>query len=149
MSAGSDIPGRPARRKRRPFKLAAPTIREHPLQEQIARLLTIEIAPPGHASGRGVLWFSVDHAHYAGVPGTRTRRGIIAGVPDLYLQHEGRAHWIELKTATGRLSRTQREVGDEIARIGGRVAVARSAEDVLAFLDAWNIPRHNRTRFAA
>lgn len=131
------------------FKLTASVVREFPLQAQIARLLTLEIAPPGHTSDQGVLWFSIDHAHYAGIAATRVRRGIIAGIPDLYVQHQGLAHWIELKAADGRLTPAQREVGSEIIRAHGRVVVARSADEVLAALDAWKIPRANRVRFAA
>jgi len=134
----------------RPYRLTSPVLREHPLQVQITRLLSIEIAPPGHTSPFGVLWFSVDHAHYAGkVPGTRTRRGIVSGLPDLYIQFAGVAHWIELKAADGRMTAAQREVHAEIVAAGGRCAVARSADEVLMLIDAWHIPRHNRTRFAA
>lgn len=135
--------------RKRPFRLTEPVVREHPLQRQIAALLTIEIAPPGHASNHRVWWCSIDHANYGGVPGTRVRRGIIAGIPDFYIEHRGRAHWIELKSAVGRLTSVQREVAGEIAKAEGRTAVARSADDVLAILDRWGIPRAGRARIAA
>ena len=59
---------------------------EHPLQRQIADALRLEIAPLGKVSRDGVVWWSVDHASYAGTaPGARIGRGIVAGVPDLFV----------------------------------------------------------------
>jgi hypothetical protein len=56
------------------------TVAEHPLQKQIADALRLEIAPPGKMSRDGVVWWSVDHASYAGAaPGARPGRGIVAG----------------------------------------------------------------------
>ena len=50
---------------------------EHPLQRQIADVLRLEIAPPGKVSRDGVVWWSVDHASYAGTaPGARIGRGL-------------------------------------------------------------------------
>jgi len=134
---------------RAPFKLTQPVVREHPLQRQIAKLLTIEIAPPGHCSPFGVWWCSIDHAHYAGIPATRTRRGIIAGLADFYFEYHGRAHWVELKARDGRLTTAQRELGMEIIKAGGRCGLAHDGDEVLALLDQWNVPRHRRTRIAA
>lgn len=133
----------------RRFRLQPPVVREWPLQAQIAKLLTIEIAPAGHCSPWGVWWCSIDHANYGGIPATRVRRGIIAGLGDLYVEHHGRAHWIELKAADGRLTPAQRELAGEIIKAEGRWALARSADDVLALLDQWAVPRHRRTRVAA
>jgi len=131
--------------KNRPFKLTAPVPREHSVQAQVAHLLAIEIAPAGQASCWGVLWFSIDHANAAGLPALRTRRGIVAGVPDVYLQHNGRAHFIELKTAVGRVSSAQRDMAAQLITAGSPVAVARDGNEVLQLLDQWNIPRHRRT----
>ena len=72
---------------------------EHPLQKQIVDTLRLEIAPPGKVSRNGVVWWSVDHASYAGTaPGARIGRGIVAGVPDLFVLHRGIAQMIEVKT---------------------------------------------------
>ena len=58
------------------------------LQKLIADALRLEIAPPGRVSHDGVVWRSVDHASYAGAaPGARIGRGIVAGVPDLFVLH--------------------------------------------------------------
>src|SRR5215831_10298124 len=110
----------------RPFRLRSPVIREHPLQRQIARLLTIEIALPGHASPFGVWWTSIDHASPGTIiHATRARRGVVSGLPDLYIEYHGRAHWIEIKAADGRLTPGQHALGISITACGGRCAVAK------------------------
>jgi hypothetical protein len=74
-------------------------VSEHPLQRQIADALRLELAPPGKVSRDGVVWWSADHAAYAGTaPGARIGRGIVAGVPDLFVLHRGIAHMVEIKT---------------------------------------------------
>jgi hypothetical protein len=135
-------------RKRKPaFRLTAPIVLEHPLQAQIAKLLTIEIGPPGKVSKAGVCWFSIDHANYAGeVPGVRIGRGIIAGIPDCFVLYRGRTHYIEIKTINGELSDEQKSVASAVSVAGGRVGIATCAEHVLLCLDEWHIPRHRRTR---
>jgi hypothetical protein len=118
---------------------------EHPLQRQIADALRLEIAPPGKVSRDGVVWWSVDHAAYAGTaPGTRVGRGVVAGVPDLFVLHRGIAHMIEIKTPAGELSDPQQSVMSAVLASGGRVGVVRDAEEMLGLLDAWGIPRARR-----
>jgi hypothetical protein len=135
--------GRPS--TRRPFRLRAPVVAEHPLQKQIADTLRIEIAPPGKVSRHGVVWWSIDHANYAGeVPGIRVGRGIIAGVPDLFLCWRGRAYMVEIKTVVGGMTDSQRSVASALLGSGGCFAVARDASETLACLDEWGIPRARR-----
>jgi hypothetical protein len=132
------------------LKLTSPIPREWPLQEQIAKVLAIEIGPPGHINRDCVTWFSVDHSNYAGqVPAARIGRGIIAGIPDIFIIHLGRAFLIEIKTLDGELSEPQRAV--IAALLVGRtpVGVARDWSEVLAILDRWQIPRNRRIREAA
>jgi hypothetical protein len=118
---------------------------EHPLQQQIADALRLEIAPPGKVSRDGVVWCSVDHASYAGTaPGARVGRGIVAGVPDLFVLHRGIAHMVEIKTPVGELSDPQQSVMAAVLASGGRVGVVRDAEEMLGLLDAWGIPRARR-----
>jgi hypothetical protein len=133
--------------KRSTFRLTAPVVREHPLQKQIASTLTIELAPPGKVSRFGVVWFSIDHANYAGeVPGVRIGRGVVAGIPDTFVLHRGLAHVIEIKADDGILSDAQRSVIAAVLASGGRAGVARDATEVLACLDTWTIPRNRRVR---
>lgn len=134
----------------RPFRLTPPVTREHPLQAEITKVLTMEIAPAGKVSKAGVVWFAIDHANYAGeVPGVRIGRGIIAGIPDLFVLHLGRAYLIEIKAADGSLSDPQRSVLAALFAGGSCVAVVRSWVEVLACLDQWEIPRNRRVKVAA
>jgi hypothetical protein len=120
-------------------------VAEHPLQKQIADALRLEIAPPGKVSGHGMVWWSVDHASYAGTaPGARVGRGIVAGVPDLFVLFRGSAYMVEIKTPAGELSDPQQSVMSAVLARGGRVGVARNADEMLALLDAWGIPRVRR-----
>lgn len=126
------------------FQLTPPVVREHPLQEQMTKVLTIEIAPPGRVR-RGAMWYSVDHAAYSGeVPGARIGRGIIAGIPDTFLIYRGRAHYVEVKAADGQLSEHQKEVATAILLGGGLVGIATTVDELLICVDAWNIPRAHR-----
>jgi hypothetical protein len=68
------------------------------------------------------------------------RAGLVPGIPDVALIHDGRAHFIEIKTATGRLSPDQVMMRDRLAASGARVATARSVPEVERLLDAWSIP---------
>ena len=132
--------------RQRPFRLTAPVVREHPLQKTICDVLRLEIAPAGKVSGWGVCWWCVDHANYGGeVPGIRLDRGIIAGIPDLFLLWRGRAYFVEIKATDGGLSAPQQAVMSAILAGGGHAGVACSDLDVLRLLDAWHIPRSGRT----
>lgn len=134
----------------RPFRLTAPVTPEHSLQKQVCDTLRLEIAPAGKLSRDGVTWYAVDHANYAGeVPGIRVGRGIVAGVPDLFVLWGGHGHFIELKTEAGALSDAQQAVATALLLAGGKVGVASTVEQVLLLLDAWQVPRARRVRIAA
>jgi hypothetical protein len=103
-----------------------PPVPEHPLQRQIADALRLEIAPPCKVSRDGVVWWSIDHASYAGIaPSARVGRGIVAGVPDTFMLWQGRAYLIEIKTPAGELSDPRQPV----MASGGRVGVVCDAEE--------------------
>src|SRR6187455_1126417 len=110
--------------RRATFRLTAPVVPEHSLQKQVADALRLEIAPAGKLSAHGAMWFSVDHANFAGeVPGLRLTRGIVAGLPDMFVLHRGKAHLIELKGAYGMLSDAQKSVLAAATLAGVPVAV--------------------------
>ena len=70
------------------------------------------------------------------------RCGVLAGMPDVgILGDEGRSWWIELKSATGRLSKPQRAMLDTLRVMGVPVGLARSLEDVQALLTTWGLGR--------
>jgi hypothetical protein len=135
---------------RAPYRLRELIPREHPRQAAIAKTLTIEIARAGHLSPAGVVWFAVDHADFAGaVPAARVGRGIIAGIPDIWVLWLGCYYVIEIKADDGEVAAPQQEVIVAMARNGGRIAVARDWREVLLVLDQWQIPRARRVREAA
>jgi hypothetical protein len=127
------------------YRLRAPVVREHPLQKQIADVLRRELGPPAKVSRFGVTWFCIDHANYAGeVPGVRIGRGIVSGIPDLFVLHRGRSHVIEIKADDGSLSEPQQSVLAAMLHTGTAAAVCRDWIEVLACLDTWEIPRNRR-----
>jgi hypothetical protein len=135
--------------KRKPFRLTAPVVPEHSIQKTICDVLRLELAPAGKVSRDGVVWFSIDHANFAGeIPGIRIGRGICAGILDTFLLYQGRAYFIEIKTDSpdAILSLAQQSVAAALLTAGGRVAVVRDILEVLDTLDAWSIPRSHRCR---
>lgn len=138
----SALPGVAAGKR---FSLRAPVVREPILHKQIADAFRLEIGAPGRLSAHGVCWYSVDVAAYSGsAPGIRTGRGVVAGIPDMFVLYNGIAHFIEIKAADGELSHAQREVGTAILCAGGRFGLVRNASEALACLDRWSIPRAHR-----
>ena len=130
--------------------LAAPVEAEHGIQARICRVLGLEICAPGRLSPQGVTWWCVDIADYAGVPGTRVARGIVAGIPDMILIYRGRSFFIEIKRPAGtEVSGPQQWLLPVLAAAGSRIGIARDERDVLALLDGWEIPRAHRTTLAA
>jgi hypothetical protein len=145
--APSSLAAPAARRRASPYRLVGERVPEHKSQRGICSVLRLELAREGHVSPHGVVWFCVDHANFGGkVPGTRQARGIIAGLPDLWVLHLGRAFGIELKAADGEMSEPQREFAHAMLRTDSRYSVARDERDVLRILDEWQIPRANRVR---
>lgn len=137
-------PGIGRRRKRS----RAMTLREglasfkpaEPSESQIQRALI------GHLERRawpGVAWFHVPNG------GSRTAaeaarfraEGVVAGVPDLVIVHEGRALFLELKARKGRVSTRQAEMHARLAEAGAAVAVCHGLDQALAQLERWGVLR--------
>jgi len=133
-------------RKLAPLRLTEPPApREHPLHRAIAHALAIELAPAGRVSANGVVWWSVDLAAYHGsMPQTHLVRGCIPGLPDIFLLHDGTAHFMEVKAQDGEMSWPQRTLAAAVIGAGGRIAVVRDASAAIACLDSWQIPRAKR-----
>lgn len=66
--------------------------------------------------------------------------GVVAGVHDLIVLWDRRAFLIELKADDGELSQAQRETHPKIARTGCPSVVAKSLQEVTAFLRAEGVP---------
>lgn len=133
-------------RRAAPYRLVGEVVREHPLQRQIADVFRLELCREGHVSIHGVCWFSTDIAGYGGdVPGARIGRGVIAGIPDMWLLYRGHAYLLEVKAVDGSLSIPQREMALAAVMVGCRYGVVRDAPEAVACLDEWQIPRSHRT----
>jgi hypothetical protein len=115
---------------------------EDQLHEAVAQFLAVAIAPPGERSEAGVLWFSVEHrnARSEAEGAARKRRGVVAGIPDVWVFHASRMIPIELKTTTGRTSAEQIGLHGRLAVVGTPVEVCRTVEAVAAHLEACGVP---------
>ena len=71
--------------------------------------------------------------------------GTKPGVPDLtFILNDGKAAFIELKTAKGRLQPTQIAFRETVKSHGCPYAVCRSIEEVDGTLRAWGVPVKGR-----
>lgn len=68
------------------------------------------------------------------------RLGVRAGLPDLHIAYRGRLYCIELKTPTGQLSESQKQMIPKLVKCGVLVEVCTSLDEVVATLDLWGIP---------
>jgi hypothetical protein len=106
---------------------------EQRLQRAVADYLAWALLPP--------TWFTAIPAGGGGELRGRILKGmgLRAGVPDILIVHEGRAHWVELKSARGSLSEAQRTTHSALTATGCPVVVCRALDDVQAALTAWRI----------
>jgi hypothetical protein len=66
--------------------------------------------------------------------------GVVAGVPDLcVIGPGGKALFLEVKTATGRLSDEQREIMGALGRLGSPFMTVTSIDDVRRAFSGWGI----------
>ena len=131
--------------RQRPFRLTGPKPykppppKEHDLQRDVKRLLTILLPPDA--------WFTaVDHANKKdGLTGAILKgRGAVSGLPDLWLVYQGRLFLIELKRPGGQVSEVQELCHLALRRAGAPVAVCHSPVEVQAALRGFGIPLRGR-----
>lgn len=74
--------------------------------------------------------------------------GLKPGVADLcFMLRDGKAAWLELKTATGRLSDHQIGFRARCVELGHGWGMARSLDEAVSILASWNVLRRTeRTR---
>ncbi len=101
---------------------------EQILQRQVAAYLSWALTPPA--------WFTSIPAGGGGEMRGRILKGTgyKAGCPDLMILFDGRAHFIELKSAKGVLSEAQKQIHDELRAAQCPVEVCRSLDDVRALM---------------
>lgn len=61
--------------------------------------------------------------------------GAYKGIPDFICVKDGQVVFLEIKTATGKLSQHQGKFRGDIESHGGRYVVARCVEDVIGILE--------------
>jgi hypothetical protein len=67
--------------------------------------------------------------------------GVVAGVPDILVIHDGQLYGLELKTEYGRLTPTQIETQECMRTAGATVATAVEIDAALKQLTAWGLLR--------
>lgn len=104
-------------------------ITEEQLHRQVAEYLNWSIA-------EDAVWFHPANggARSKGEAGRLRAIGVKAGVPDIVIVWRGRAHFIELKTAAGRVSDAQHEMHSRLMLAGAVVTICRSLEEVEQFI---------------
>jgi hypothetical protein len=71
--------------------------------------------------------------------------GVVPGVPDLILIHDGHTFGLEIKCDGGRVSDDQRQVHDRMQAAGATVAVAFGLDAALHQLEQWGLLRGHAT----
>jgi len=98
------------------------------------------------AGAAGLLFFSVPNevvSHYKrkeyGTVQRLKNMGLTPGCADLVIIWQGRAFFLEVKTATGRLSSAQTLFKAAARSVGSKYAIVRSVGDVQKTLRFWKI----------
>jgi hypothetical protein len=99
----------------------------------------------------------LDHLRWRAVPGTFAfhpatggarspiearilkTQGVVAGVPDVIILHDGKAYGLELKATGGQLSPAQRECHERMRAAGAEVATAVGIDTALSQLAEWRL----------
>jgi hypothetical protein len=120
-----------------------PSSPEYQLHKQVAQYLAVALPDNcffttiGHGGGGRVRGAMLKGLH------------LVPGVPDILILFTGRAIFLELKTATGRLSESQKAVHNKITLCGHVVTTCRSLDEVIDRLIVFGIPLKDRIARAA
>jgi len=71
--------------------------------------------------------------------------GVVAGVPDVIILHNGRLFAIELKASGGRATAAQMECVSKINACGGFAAICTGLDSALRCLEIWGILKGRTT----
>ena len=111
-------------------KRAALPFSEHALQVAVVEYMTLMVRPE-------LYWSAIPNGgkRNISVAVKLKREGVRRGTPDLYVMlPDGKIAWLELKVKGGSLSLEQRAFRDVCNRLGHHWAVAKSLDEVIAFL---------------
>ena len=111
-------------------KRASLPFSEHALQTVVADYMALAVKPE-------LYWSAIPNGgkRNLSVAVKLKREGLKPGSPDLYVMlPEGKIAWLELKVKGGSLSLEQRMFRDVCQRLGHHWAVAKTLDEVIAFL---------------
>jgi hypothetical protein len=99
-----------------------------------------------HALPNNVLPFHPANGGYrrASEAGRLKSMGVVPGLPDVGIVHQGKVIWLELKAKRGRLSPAQAYCHQRLEAAGSPVSVCKTLEDVEAALVRAGIPVKTR-----
>jgi hypothetical protein len=116
-------------------RAALPEISEHKLQVSLMDYLA-------SAARDEIFYFAVpnqSNRHIASATKMK-REGVRSGVADLvFMLPKGRVGWLEMKTAKGVLSDTQKAFRDRALALGHLWAMARSVDEAIVHLTSWGV----------
>ena len=111
-------------------KRAALPFSEHALQTVVADYMTLAVKPE-------LYWSAIPNGgkRNLSVAVKLKREGLKPGSPDLYVMlPDGKIAWLELKVKGGSLSIEQQAFRNVCKRLGHHWAVAKTLDEVIAFL---------------
>jgi hypothetical protein len=114
-------------------KLATPS--EHKIQASLINYLNINARPE-------IFYFAIPNGGLRNIRVAQMMKaeGLKAGVADLcFMLPEGRCAWLELKTSRGQLRDQQHGFKTRCRELGHFWAMARSIDEALPHLAAWNV----------
>ena len=107
---------------------------EERLQRAVASYLTVAL--PGDA-----VWSAIGHGGGGRLRGAMLNgMGVKSGCPDLFIAWHRRMLWLELKSETGKVSKTQAWFHAQLRVAGHQVMICRSIRDVQSALEICDIP---------
>ena len=117
-------------------------VSEAQIQTAVVELLTLVqtrcqilfFSVPNEALGRGR-----DRTQNAIRMARLKKQGLLPGAADLVIVHQGLAHFLEVKTPTGRATGTQKAFAASAFGCGAKYIVVRSTRDVANALKCWGI----------
>lgn len=124
-------------------------MRLHPTEEQIQAAVFQYLAKALPDNAVAFHPANGGHRHPA-VAAKLKWQGVVAGVPDIAITWRGRSIYIELKAKGGTLSDAQKAMHERLILAGAVVLpIARSVEDVAAFLETLGMPLKGKLGRAA
>lgn len=120
--------GAGAARQRIPSASEAMNRPEAALQRTIAAYLGWALAPPAY-------WSAIGHGGGGQMRGRILKgMGVKAGIPDLFIWHDGHTYAVEIKAEKGRVSGPQDIAHAALLAAGVHIAVIRSLDDLKAYI---------------